>query len=116
MAGPRRSLKMSPENWARIDAIAEDLNATALTGSRAGLPSWRSMMYQIATGKLSVVPTVEAKEQVIQTALYITLIDKLLADTIKALNRLEVKPRSAGAKRHILARLRAVNAEHSQEV
>ena len=97
MAGPRRSLKMSPENWAVIDEIAKDLNTTAKTGSRVGLPSWRSLLYQLATGKLRVVQAT------------------LLADTIKAVNRLEVKPRSTGAKRHILARLRMTNTGHGQD-
>ena len=97
MAGPRRSLKMSPENWAVIDDLAVDMNAKARTGSRAGLPSWRSLLYQIATGKLVVVQTT------------------MLADTIIAVNRLEVKPRSTGAKRHILARLRMANIGHGQD-
>lgn len=97
MAGPRRSLKMSEENWAVIDAIAEDLNATAKTGSRAGLPSWRSMLYQLATGKLVVVRA------------------DMVANTIKTINRLEVKPRSTGAKRGILARLRAAEVRRNQQ-
>lgn len=97
MAGPRRSLKMSPENWAVIDEIAADLNTTAKTGSRAGLPSWRSMLYQLATGELVVMRAT------------------MLVATIKTINRLEVKPRSSGAKRHILTRLRAANAGHSQD-
>jgi hypothetical protein len=88
---------MSPENWAVIDAIAEDLNTTALTGSRAGLPSWRSMLYQLATGKLMVVQAT------------------MFANIIKDVNRLEVKPRSSGAKRHILARLREICTDHDQE-
>lgn len=98
MAGPRRSLKMSEENWAVIDAIAKDLGAKAKTGSRAGLPSWRSLLYQLATGKLVVVQAT------------------MLADTIKALNRLEVKPRSVGAKRGLLARLRAAQQRGVKDV
>jgi len=93
MNDERRSHKMSEENWAAIDEIAADLNATASTGSRAGLPSWRSLLYQLATGKLVVVQV------------------SLLADTIKAINRLEVKPSSVGAKRFILARLRVMDAD-----
>lgn len=104
MAGPRRSLKMSPENWAVIDKLAADLNTTASTGSRAGLPSWRSLLYQVATSKLVVVRA---------TTLHCYML--LANDTSKAVNRLEVKPRSAGAKRRILARLRAANIGHGQD-
>ena len=93
MQGERRSHKMSEENWAAIDDIAADLSVTAKTGSRAGLPSWRSLLYQIATGKLVIMPAI--------TLEYVT----------KATNYLEVKSRSVGAKRHILARLRAMGAD-----
>lgn len=96
MEGERRSHKMSEENWAVIDKLAADLNATAKTGSRVGLPSWRSMLYQLATGKLCVVQAT------------------LLADTIKAINHLEVRPRSAGKKQYLLSRLRAANREEKQ--
>lgn len=97
MNGERRSHKMSEENWSVIDAIAKDLGAKAKTGSRAGLPSWRSLLYQLATGKLVVMRAT------------------MLADTIIVVNRLEVKPRSTGAKRHLLARLRAAHVTHSQD-
>lgn len=111
MAGPRRSLKMSEENWQVIDDIAEDLNATAKTGSRVGLPSWRSMLYQIATGKLSVVETARLHGHI---TLVTDVVDGVVAEIIdiaKAINRLEVKPRSSGTKRHILARLREIYRE-----
>lgn len=100
----RRSHCMSTANWQVIDKIAKDLNATASTGTRAGFPSWRSLLYQIATGKLVVVRA---------TTLHCYML--LANDTSKAVNRLEVKPRSAGSKRRILARLRAANAGHSQD-
>lgn len=104
MDSQRRSHKMSEENWAAIDEIAADLNATASTGSRAGLPSWRSLLYQLATGKLVVVPTTTLRCYML-----------LANGTAKAVNRLEVKPRSVGAKRHILARLRTANAGRGQD-
>lgn len=97
MNGERRSHKMSEENWAAIDAIAADLNITAKTGSRVGLPSWRSLLYQIATGKLVVVQ-----------ADTLSTYRGMFASIARAINHLLVAPEHLGAKRHILARLRAM--------
>lgn len=99
MNGERRSHKMSEENWAAIDSIAQDLNITAKSGSRVGLPSWRSLLYQVATGKLVVTPAITLDGHA-----------AMIGSMAKAINRLEVKPRSHGAKRRILARLRAMDA------
>lgn len=93
MKGERRSHKMSEENWATIDAIAADLNVTAKSGSRVGLPSWRSLLYQIATGKLVVVRP------------------GVLGYVAKILNHMPVAPAYQGRKRHILAVLRNPNAD-----
>lgn len=88
----RRSHAMASKHWAVIDAVAERMGATASTGSRVGLPSWRSLLYQIATGRLLVVrPTYP----------------NLIISAIKALNRLPVAPAHLGKKRSILAALRA---------
>lgn len=88
----RRSHSMLSKHWQAIDAIAERLGATATTGSRVGLPSWRSLLYQIATGRLLVVrPTYP----------------NLIISAIKALNRLPVAPAHLGKKRSVLAALRA---------
>lgn len=92
----RRSHSMASTYWATIDAIAERLGATATTGSRVGLPSWRSLLYQIATGCLLVVrPTYPA----------------LISDAIKAINRLPVTAQHRGKKRHILAVLRRAHLD-----
>ena len=96
MAGPRRSLKMSEENWQVIDDLAVDMAAKAKTGSRAGLPSWRSLLYQLATGKLVVMQATT------------------LADITIAVNRLGIRSGYLAPKRRLLARLRAANISHGQ--
>lgn len=92
----RRSHSMLSKHWAAIDAIAERLGATATTGSRVGRPSWRSLLYQIATGRLVVIQS--------------TRLD-LIGHAIKNLNRLPVAVRYLGKKRRILAALRMAHLD-----
>lgn len=53
---PRQSLALSPEQWAALDALAADLAGPAPKGRTAGSPSWRTLIRDIADGKLAVVP------------------------------------------------------------
>lgn len=96
----RRSHSMLVKHWQVIDTIAEQLGTTATTGSRVGLPSWRSLLYQIATGKLTIVSTDT-----------LNTYTGMLGSIAKAINYLVVAPASLGAKRHILARLRAARID-----
>lgn len=53
---PRQSLTLTPEQWAALDALAADLAGPAPKGRTAGSPSWRTLIRDIADGKLAVVP------------------------------------------------------------
>jgi len=50
----RRSIKLSPDEWAHLHRLAAQLNATAPTGTTAGQPSWRSLIKEIAQGKIEL--------------------------------------------------------------
>lgn len=50
----RESLLLTPEEWARLQAIAAELGSTAPTGSSAGKPSWRTLIKDIADDTLTV--------------------------------------------------------------
>ena len=52
---PRQSLTLSPEQWAALDALAADLAGPAPKGRTAGSPSWRTLIRDIANGRLEVV-------------------------------------------------------------
>lgn len=52
---PRKSINLSPEQWAALDAIARDLGGPATRGANIGAPSWRTLIRDIADGKLAVV-------------------------------------------------------------
>lgn len=54
---PRQSLTLSPEQWAALDALAADLAGPAPKGRTAGSPSWRTLIRDIADGRLAVVPS-----------------------------------------------------------
>lgn len=51
-------LKLTREQWQRLDVIAAELNATAPTGQHAKQPSWRTLIKEIANGTI----TLERKE------------------------------------------------------
>ena len=55
----RKSIKLAPEMWQRLDGIAAELNAVARRGQTAGQPGWRALIYEIASGNLIV----QRKEQ-----------------------------------------------------
>lgn len=50
----RKSLELTPRQWARLDKLAADLVAKAPTGPNAGHPSWRSLIKLLADGQLSI--------------------------------------------------------------
>lgn len=47
-----KSLKLTPEQWAQLDRLADEMNTAAPTGTRAGQPSWRSLIKAIADGAI----------------------------------------------------------------
>jgi hypothetical protein len=60
----RRSLVLLPEEWGHLDALAEELDTCPPTGSRAGQPSWRSLIKEVARGELAVTrPEPEQEEE-----------------------------------------------------
>lgn len=52
---PRKSINLSHEQWTALDAIASDLGGPATRGANIGAPSWRTLIRDIADGKLAVV-------------------------------------------------------------
>ena len=44
----RRSLAMTPDQWAALERLAEAMGANAKGGPRRGQPSWRNLMAQLA--------------------------------------------------------------------
>ena len=50
----RKSLLLTPEEWARLQDIAAEVVSNAPTGSNAGHPSWRTLMRDIASNTLTV--------------------------------------------------------------
>ncbi len=48
----RRSLLLTAEQWATLERLAAEFDATAPTGQRAGSPAWRSLIKEIANGTL----------------------------------------------------------------
>ena len=45
-------LKLTREQWRRLEVIAAELNATAPTGQNAKQPSWRTLIKEIANGAI----------------------------------------------------------------
>lgn len=54
MVYERRSTQLSREQWAALDELTERLAINARGGSRAGKPSWRTLLRMLATGELVV--------------------------------------------------------------
>lgn len=50
----RKSLKLTEEQWETLQELAEELKATAPTGTHAGEPSWRSLIKDIADKKITL--------------------------------------------------------------
>lgn len=44
----RRSLKLTPEQWAALEHLAQEFDANAPTGKTSGFPSWRTLIKDIA--------------------------------------------------------------------
>jgi hypothetical protein len=51
----RKSLELPADEWAALEALAEQHNTCPPSGPTAGLPSWRSLLKAIARGELAVV-------------------------------------------------------------
>jgi hypothetical protein len=52
----RRSLELTPEQWAALEQLAAKTNSLAPTGPDAGRPSWRTLIRRIADHELSPSP------------------------------------------------------------
>ena len=50
----RRSLLLTPAQWAALERLAELLEARSQRGPTAGKPSWRVLVAMIADGILAV--------------------------------------------------------------
>jgi hypothetical protein len=55
---PQRSLMLSPDEWARWEALAIALNAVPSQGPQTQTPTWRTVAKWIGQGKLEVTPAV----------------------------------------------------------
>jgi len=51
----RRSLVLWPEEWEKLERLADELGTCPPTGPRAGRPSWRSLVKEIARGDIELV-------------------------------------------------------------
>jgi len=48
MAGDRKSLVLTGDQWQRLDELAYVTGSVARAGPRVGLPGWRSLIRQLA--------------------------------------------------------------------
>jgi hypothetical protein len=55
----RRSLELTAQEWAHLEALAERFNTCPPSGVTAGQPSWRSLIKEIARGYFALVPLKE---------------------------------------------------------
>jgi hypothetical protein len=51
----RRSLELTPQEWAHLEALAERFDTCPPSGVTAGQPSWRSLVKELARGQLTLV-------------------------------------------------------------
>lgn len=58
----RRSLKLSPKEWRRLQDIAVVTNSLATKGTTTGQPTWRALVRRIAQGELAVGPAAKIIE------------------------------------------------------
>ena len=57
MTHERRSLILSPDEWARWDTLAQQLQAIPSQGPQTTAPTWRTVAKWIGQGKLTVAPS-----------------------------------------------------------
>lgn len=50
----RRSLILTPEEWATLERLAETTDSRAPTGPNAGEPSWRTLIKRIADQEITI--------------------------------------------------------------
>ena len=50
----RRSLLLWPEEWEKLDELAGEFGTCPPTGPKAGQPSWRSLVKEIARGAIGL--------------------------------------------------------------
>lgn len=50
----RRSLKLTPEQWATLEDLAQDMGAIAPTGKTAGESSWRTLIKEISNKQITL--------------------------------------------------------------
>ena len=50
----RRSLTLTPAQWAELDRLAVKTNSLAPSGPGAGKPSWRSLIKRIADHDITI--------------------------------------------------------------
>jgi hypothetical protein len=63
MAFERRSLELTPAQWAAIEEIAERTGSIAPSGPTAGRASWRTLMKRIAEREVEIVLYSETARQ-----------------------------------------------------
>jgi len=51
----RKSIPLTPAQWAELDRIAEETNSTADRGPTTGKAGWRALLRRIADGELIVM-------------------------------------------------------------
>lgn len=50
----RKSLELTPEQWAALDRLAAEFNAVPNSGPTPARPSWRTLVKEIAQGRLTI--------------------------------------------------------------
>lgn len=50
-----RCLKLPPDSWQRLEALAQATDSVARAGPYRGSPSWRTLIRRIADGELQIV-------------------------------------------------------------
>jgi hypothetical protein len=50
----RRSLTLSPDEWATLERLAAETGSEAQRGPTPGEPSWRTLVKRIAKGELKI--------------------------------------------------------------
>lgn len=57
----RRSLKLSGDEWKRLEEEAVKFGTAASTGTNFGKPSWRNLVKKIANGEIKLFEKEEKK-------------------------------------------------------
>jgi len=76
-----RNLKMYPDEWTRLEQLAEQTSSRPSNGPHAGLTTWPALIRRIARGELQILapkadPRIEA-------------IDRAIAENAKVAKRLD---------------------------